>query len=202
MNRMAHYQSLSDADLVVVSKSGDRSALAYLLRRNYNQMFAIALRYTRSLELAKDAVQEACVQIIRNIDGLREEARFSSWMGRIVVNSVRLHYRKFGRDVLAGDVLEKVGVEPGPSPDSVATHRHELDEVHQFLSSRTNDDLDLFKRLFIHGQSFNAISDEVGVSISALKTRVHRARKGLRYHMISAGFSSSGDYRPDGRAVS
>jgi RNA polymerase sigma-70 factor, ECF subfamily len=201
MNVHTQYGELSDQELVVAAKAGDDGALSYLFRRHYQRMYGLASRYSSNSETARDAVQEACVQVMRNIDRLRNEARFVSWMSRIVINAVRLHHRKFGRDIPAGEGVDRFRMEQGPAPDMLTDQRHELEEVHSFLSSRRNDELDLFQRLFVHGESFTAISEQTGVSTSALKTRVHRARKRLRDHMIDQGYLAGGQYRPLSRAV-
>ena len=201
MTAYIDYAEMADRELVIAAKEGDSEALSDLFRRHYPRMFGLANRYSSDPETARDAVQESCVQVMRNIGRLRNEAHFVSWMGRIVINAVRMHYRKFGRDIPAGEHVDFLCVEHGPQPDMLMDQRNELQVVSSFFASRRAEESDLFQRLYVHGDSFLSISQETGVSTAALKTRVHRARKKLRDHMIHKGFVVGGQYRPLSCAV-
>ena len=89
--------------LLAKARDGDKRAMERLIAAHYPAMYHLALRYTRDPERALDATQESCVQVIRHLGQFRSEARFSSWMARIVINSARLRYRSDKRLVPMAD---------------------------------------------------------------------------------------------------
>lgn len=166
--------------LLAQAREGDKRAMERLIAAHYPAMYHLALRYTRDPERALDATQDSCVQVMRHLGQFRSEARFSSWMARIVINSARLRYRADRRLVPTAETswIEKAA--PVPSPEANAADRELLKQVDSVLQDGRDGDYDLFVRRFVDGASIKSISDETGVSVPAIKTRVHRARNRLK----------------------
>ena len=91
------------AEAVVVRRCqrGDREAFAVLVERNRTMLFGTAYLMTRDRQLAEDAVQEALIQIWKNIGSLRNPGGLKAWLARIVVNEVRQQARKRGAPLLS-----------------------------------------------------------------------------------------------------
>ena len=170
-------------EIVRRAQAGESRAMDRLLRHNYDRMYRLALKHCSNPELARDAVQEACIQIMRHLGSLKRKDRFHSWMGRIVINCVRLQHRKNGRLIFLGSFLEASGVDSEVGPDELFIQREELGLVEGFLQTTRRGDYDLFARLYVGGDSVKKVSEETGVTASAIKTRVHRARHRLRRYM-------------------
>lgn len=168
--------------LVRRAKNGDGEALETLIARHYQAMFRLALKYTRDVHRAQEATQESCVQVLRHIAQFRSEARFGSWMARIVINAARLRHRREKRLVPVGDALEFDRPAPGPTPDRMAADRQILSMVDDFLRDGRDGDYDLFVMRYVNDEPVREVADEAGISMPAVKTRVHRARKKLRDH--------------------
>ena len=113
-------------DLVRAAQAGGKRELEQLLQRHYPVMLAIAYRYSHDEEIAKDAVQEATVQVVRNLDRLREASKFKAWVGRIVINCVRLQFRRTARNVPFYQSLTRTQSDPQASPDERVETREEL----------------------------------------------------------------------------
>ena len=171
------------ATLVRQARGGNQRALDRLLRQNYDRMYRLALKHCSNPEMAKDAVQESCIQIMRHLGNLKRDDRFHSWMGRIVINCVRLQHRKNGRLVFLGTPIEPSDRNRDVLPDDLIIHREELGMVEGFLQTARRGDYDLFARLYVGGDSVKKVSEETGVTTSAIKTRVHRARHRLKKYM-------------------
>lgn len=120
------------------------------------------------------------MQVLRHLGQFRAEARFSSWMARIVINSARLRYRGEKRLVPVGDGLAADRPARGPAPEQRVSDKQLLDLVDRFLKDGRDGDYQLFVRRFVDGDSIKAISADTGISVPAIKTRVHRARQRLR----------------------
>ena len=69
----------SDADLVHQALAGDRESLAELLRRHWDTAVFLAARVLGSAELARDAAQEAAIEVLTDLERLRSPDRFGAW---------------------------------------------------------------------------------------------------------------------------
>lgn len=166
--------------LVKRAQSGDRTALEKLLRSHYPAMYRLALQYCRDHGMAEDAVQETSIQVLKNIGRLRQEDRFVSWVNRIVVNSVRQQQRKTRR-LIPSDTIHRLNVDTGePLASTRIAEKADLFLADRFLQGRRGQDRALFVKLYVQGESLVDVSEQTGLSVSAIKTRVHRARRRLR----------------------
>ncbi|MEE2755584.1 MAG: RNA polymerase sigma factor [Myxococcota bacterium] len=172
-----------DTSIVEAAQAGDSRALEKLIGAHYPAMCRLALRYTNDPDLAKDAVQDACIQVMRYFPQLRDTSSFKSWMSRIVINCVRLHQRRNKRFVAFGDGIERTQEVCQQQPDEVVMTREELVIVDDFLKSAQNDERAIFLQLYVGGDAVATVSEKTGISVAALKTRVHRARRRLKKYM-------------------
>ena len=76
-----------DETLAEAAAGGDRAAFAVLLRRHYDRIFALAFRLTGSRADAEDLTQEICAALPAKPARWRAEARFTTWLYRVVVNA-------------------------------------------------------------------------------------------------------------------
>lgn len=166
--------------LVKRAQTGDRAALETLLSTHYTAMYRLALHYCRDHGMAEDAVQETSIQVLKNIGRLRREDRFSSWANRIVINSVRQQQRK-SRRLIPSEAVNRMNIDDGePLASTRIAGKTDLALADQFLKRGRGQDRTLFVQLYVKGQSLVDVSEQTGLSVSAIKTRVHRARRRLR----------------------
>ncbi len=76
-----------DETLAMAAATGDRSAFAALVTRHYDRIFALGWRLTGSRVEAEDLAQEICAALPHRLRGWRAEARFTTWLYRVVVNA-------------------------------------------------------------------------------------------------------------------
>jgi RNA polymerase sigma-70 factor (ECF subfamily) len=169
----------SESALVQKARNGDARALARLLEIHYAGMLRLATKYSRNSACAHDALQDSCIKVMEHIPKLREDARFSAWMSTIVINTARIHHRKNRRFVhLNADWVSSS--QALANPEVLLGNRQRLSQVEETLRAGSADDYQLFMRRYVVGQSDRSISQEMGLSVPAVKTRVHRARAQLR----------------------
>ena len=120
------------------------------------------------------------MQVLRRINQFRLESRFSSWVGRIVVNSALLAHRREKRLVPTDQLFSTNAACSAPLPEEQITQRDLLDKTDHLLKSLRSGDRELFIKRFIDGLSLQSISEETGLSLPALKSRFHRARLKLK----------------------
>ena len=83
--------------LVAKLKTGDRKALAEIMRRYQNQILSLAFKMTRDYDDAADIAQAVFVKMARSIDRYDPSKRFYTWLYRIAVNASIDHIRKHQR---------------------------------------------------------------------------------------------------------
>ncbi len=169
-------------ELVAWAKSGERQAFDELVRRTHGDAFGLALRLTGNEEDARDVVQDAYLRAYKGLDRFRGDARFSTWLYRIVANCASTQSTKKRRhrhDELPDEALlaeTRPDNDPALRGDFVAL-RDELEVAVQDLPHRLRSVVVLRD---VYGLPHEAIAEELGISVSAAKVRLHRARRRLR----------------------
>jgi len=180
-------QETSEATLIAESKQGDERAIAELIGRHYPASLRFARGFLRHTEDAQDAVQMAYFLALRKLKTFRGEASFKTWISRIVVNCCLLQVREAGRRVtwvrLDGpQVTQGPGILPShaPGPEETAWSR-EISSAFSAAVAKLPKHLNETYTLFeISGLSLTEVASTLGLSVSATKTRLFRARAGLR----------------------
>lgn len=85
-----------DTELARRAAEGDEAAFEELHRRYRRPVYALALRMTRNAADAEDLTQESFLNVLRKVGSFRGEAAFSSWLYRLAVNVVKMHFRRRG----------------------------------------------------------------------------------------------------------
>ncbi|CAG1771250.1 ECF RNA polymerase sigma factor SigW [uncultured bacterium] len=80
------------------AQKGDRLAFQKLLEQHYDSIYQVAYRFTGHSEDAEDITQEVCIGLARKIQDYRGEAKFKTWLYRIIINTCLDSYRKQNRE--------------------------------------------------------------------------------------------------------
>src|SRR5436190_14680003 len=106
-----------ERDLVASAKAGDKAAFEELVSQTHRRVYTLAYRLVGDRFDAEDVAQEAYLRMFRGLSGFREEARFETWMYRIVTNSAINLLRRRGR---SEELVDEDTVAELPSPDAVS----------------------------------------------------------------------------------
>ena len=160
--------------LVSWAQQGDEDAFAALIRRYQDRAYLIALRLTGRPEDAQDALQEALLSAWRGLGGFRADADFGTWLTRIVINSC--HRQR--RDRRPVESLDDSTASPaGPPVESIVEGRFRRLAVQRAIAGLSFDQRTAFVLHVFAGHSYLEVADVLGISPSAAKVRVHRARR-------------------------
>ncbi len=176
---------LADLDsdqLVGLAVAGDREPFDELVRRTYRDAYGLAFRLTGNEEDARDVVQDAYLRAYRGIGKFRSESRFSTWLYRIVANCSATHMGKTSRhrhDELPDEALmaDPRSAEDPESRAAVSDLAGRLEVAISELPARLRSVVVLRD---VYDLPHEAIAEELGISVSAAKVRLHRARRRLR----------------------
>ncbi len=175
--------------LVAALKAGEPAAYEQLIEQYAEQVYRVAFRLLQNAADAEDALQEAFLAVYLRIGEFQGEAKFSSWLYRIVTNKALDIIRKRQRKTEAAtDALEDLRDDAGEwIPDQQATlpedwaERQEINDLIAegltHLSPKLRAAFVLFE---LEGLSMEEVAAALNVSPSAAKVRVHRARLALR----------------------
>ena len=169
-------------DLIDRAQQGDRHAFGELVAQHQHEVFTLAVRLMRDRDLAADVSQDAFIRAWRAIPNFRGDAKFSTWMHRITVNTAWTHRSKQKRVRL--DPLESMSSEPQATTlDPVrageavsASPRIEVALMQLSLSIRA-----VVVLKDVYGWSHSEIADHLDISVTAANVRLHRGRKELRH---------------------
>jgi RNA polymerase sigma-70 factor (ECF subfamily) len=170
------------ADLVAAARDGDQEAFDELVRRTYVGTYTLAVRLTGDEEDASDVVQEAYLRAFKGLKRFRGDARFTTWLYRITANcssNQRDKRRKHRHDELDRDSIvrdERAAIDPDRRLDT-SVLRSELVDALDTLPDKLRAVVVLRD---VYDLPHDAIAAELGISVSAAKVRLHRARKRLR----------------------
>jgi RNA polymerase sigma-70 factor (ECF subfamily) len=170
------------ADLVAAAKHGDREAFDELVRLTHADTYTLAYRLTGNEEDARDVVQEAYLRAFRGVRNFRGDAQFSTWMYRITANCAATHMGRRMRH--RHDELDESAPVADPRPDHDPQLRADADD----LRGRLRDALDELSPGLrtvvvlrdVYGLPHEDIAAELGITATAAKVRLHRARNKLR----------------------
>lgn len=167
-----------------------RRELEILVSRQLSTFIRQAIRQLGNAADAEDAVQDAMLLAFRHLSQFRGQAQMSTWLTRIVINSARGQMRKRSRreHVSIDESSNEGGAHPmverladrGLSPEE-ACRRSELALHATKLAQRLSPNLRrAFQLRDLEGRTIREMTDTLGASAGAVKSRVSRARAELR----------------------
>jgi RNA polymerase sigma-70 factor, ECF subfamily len=164
--------AVPDSALVALARSGNANAFEELVRRHQVTIFRIALRMLGDRRDAEDASQETFLQAWRALPGFRSQSAFSTWLYRIVTNRC-LNLRRARRPSQAL-LWDQESDEPGPEEEAEARHR--LLVLRQAILELTPEQRAVFVLRHLEGCAYEEIALILGISLAAVKSRLHRTR--------------------------
>jgi RNA polymerase sigma-70 factor (ECF subfamily) len=180
--------------LVAASRDGDPAALEALVRSHQDRVYSFAMRMCRNVEDAKDILQDTFLGVIRSIREFREESKFSTWLYRIAANACLKKRRRGVHDPTPEQDLSLNDLMPRPDAEGRKPEIPDWSEdaeralLQGELSARMESAIDKLPRDYkivlvlrdVEGLSAEETAQAVGLSVPAVKSRLHRARVFVR----------------------
>lgn len=180
-----------DEGLIARLRDGDDDAYEYVVREYTPRLLAVARRFLRSEEDARDAVQDAFLSAFRSIGRFEGSARVSTWLHRIVVNAslMKLRTRRRKPEQPIEELLPRyledghmaAPVSPWRETGADPVERRELRRVlDEALAALPDSYRNVLLLRDIEELDTQETAEIMGISPGAVKTRLHRARQALR----------------------
>src|ERR1700742_4587131 len=152
-----------------------------LYKKHYRRVYSICLRMTGNIAEAEDLTQEVFIQLHRKLDSFRGESAFTTWLHRLTVNQVLMHFRK-------RSVRSELTTDDGEMPDSVDpdTINPEamliVDRIglENAISQLPTGYRTVFVLHDVEGYEHEEIAHILGCSAGTSKSQLHKARMKLR----------------------
>lgn len=168
-----------DARIVAAVRGGDRDAFRILVARYQDGLYRFALRMTGQPDAAADLVQAALVKAYTNLARCRDPQRFGAWVFRIAANGCKDFLKSRRRDVPL-DLRTVAATASGDDPARELERSELRTLLDDALARLPEQQREAFILKHIEGRSYEEIAELLGVSVPALKMRVHRAREALK----------------------
>ncbi|HEY7697111.1 MAG TPA: sigma-70 family RNA polymerase sigma factor [Vicinamibacteria bacterium] len=195
--------SVTDHALLDAARRGDRSAIEALLERHQARIYRFGMKMCGSPEDARDVLQETLLAMARSVRDFREESSVSTWLYSIARGFCAKKRRKskFAPDVvrsLETDVPMEAGRLPdtGRRPDELLASKELLHALEEAIDSLDPMSREVLLLRDSEGLTAPDVAEVLGVSVDAVKSRLHRARLAVRSAMAPLVGPSTEEHEP------
>jgi len=172
---------VSDFVLAQSAANGDMTAFEELYQRHHRRVYSICLRMLQNASEAEDLTQDVFIQLYRKIGSFRGDSAFTTWLHRLTVNQVLMHFRK--RTVK----FEKT-TEEGETPVQIVngtSNPNKMPIVDKIALENAIEQLpEGYKNVFVlhdvEGYEHEEVARILGCSVGTSKSQLHKARLKLR----------------------
>jgi len=178
-----------EAALLEGLKRGDPEACACMIKQYAPRVYAIAIRMVNDPNEAEEVLQETFISACKNINKFEGRSALGTWLHRIATNAALMHLRKQkNREVSLDAPIEMHGGDDvyrevqdwAITPDDHAMNSETRAVLEQAISELPETLRTVFILREIEGYSTEETANILGISVSAAKVRLHRARLRLR----------------------
>jgi RNA polymerase sigma-70 factor (ECF subfamily) len=169
-------------DLVAAAKRGDQASQRQLYEEHRTQVFGLMVRIVGA-EDAADLTQQVFLRVLRTIGKFSGRSQLRTWVYRVAVNEALQHLRRKGRAKV--HTLEQDVVDRSPP----RTQQSEEAELLEEALARLDSDLRaLFLLREVEGLAYHDIALALDIAEGTVGSRLNRARRLLRQHLIELGW--------------
>lgn len=192
----------SSALLLERARSGDRPALEQLLERHQAQVYRFGIKMCRDPEAAKDVLQDTLIAMARGVREFQGASSLSTWLYTIARSFCIKHRRKnpaLARHEVAA-AHEQDCADPAAMPDEVLAGKEVERALERAIASLEPASREVLVLRDMEGLTAPEVAEVLGLSVQAVKSRLHRARVTVREQLLPilrVPSTAAGDGCPD-----
>lgn len=181
LEKVPENSTLNDTSLAQAAGWGDMSAFEELYNRHHRRVYSLCLRMLQNPVEAEDLTQEVFIQLYRKIGSFRGDSAFTTWLHRMTVNQVLMHFRKrsvkFEKTTEEGETpVQMVSGTENPNKMRIVD-KIALDSAIEQLPPGYRS---VFVLHDIEGYEHEEIAKLLSCSVGTSKSQLHKARLKLR----------------------
>lgn len=176
----------TDTDLLTAARVGDKTALEKLIERHQAQVYRFGMKMCRDPEDARDVLQETMLAMARGIRDFRGASSISTWL-YTVARSFCIKKRRRSKFAPNETSLDAAGsaeaaalTDPARPPDEALASK----QVEQALEHAIRALDPMYREVLllrdVEGLSAPEVAEVLGITVQAVKSRLHRARVAVR----------------------
>lgn len=170
-------------DLALTQKAaaGNIAAFELIYNRYHRRTYSLCLRMTNSQTEAEDLTQEVFIQLFRKIGSFRGDSAFSTWLHRLTVNQVLMHFRR--RSVKNEKTSEDGEMPEQTMPGSKNPNKMQVIDriaLKNAIAQLPNGYHNVFVLHDVEGYEHEEVARMMGISVGTSKSQLHKARLKLR----------------------
>jgi RNA polymerase sigma-70 factor (ECF subfamily) len=169
-----------EPEVILKAQKGDQAAFTQMVEAYQRPVFNLCYRMLGDPEDAEDAAQETFLRAYDHLRRYDQQRSFSTWILSIAAHYCIDQLRKRRMNFLSMDTFPNLDIpDASPGPES-AFHRHEDQQrVQLLLKSLNAQDRAAVVMYYWYDFSYEEIADSLTLTVSAVKSRLHRARLAL-----------------------
>jgi RNA polymerase sigma-70 factor, ECF subfamily len=172
---------LSDEQLMLMFRNGNRAAFAMLFERHRIPVFSFAYRMLNDRAAAEDVLQETFLHVARAASTYEVSAAFKTWLFKIARNNSLNNVRR--KRMVSLDVHAPVAASLVEDPHDCAARVDLAARLEDAIAALAVEQREVFLLRFKHGMDYQQIADVTGHPLGTVKTWIHRARLELALKM-------------------
>ncbi len=199
MTRTVENITLDDMVLVEKCQRGDTMAMQRLIVKYQDRVYNTILKICQNKEDAAELTQDAFVKFIEKISSFKGESSFYTWLFRIAVNMTLNHCKRAGRirmqslessgsndDEVRGQMRSFLQGDASLDPAGAAQNRELVALLYSCISQLGEEQRTILVLRDIEGMNYDQIAETLGLELGTVKSRLSRARAGLKDLMTKA----------------
>ena len=180
-NQTINVSSAKDFELTQAAAAGNMMAFEEIYQRHHRRVYSICLRMLQNATEAEDLTQDVFIQLYRKIGSFRGDSAFTTWLHRLTVNQVLMHFRKrnvkFEKTTEEGETpVQVVGGTENPRKMPVV----DKIAIEHAIAQLPNGYRNVFVLHDVEGYEHEEVAKILGCSVGTSKSQLHKARLKLR----------------------
>ena len=172
----------TEDQLITEAIQGSQEAFSQLVELYHKRVFSVCYRMLGTPTAAEDAAQESFIRAYQALDRYDPDRSFATWLLSITSHYCIDQLRKKKINFLSMDNEKYAWLAPpaqGPNPEKMALKREKQDQVQAMLQHLNETDRAAIILQYWHDYSYQEIAETLDLTLSAVKSRLYRARQAL-----------------------